>query len=189
MTKPGATLSTSDARRDVVIDAAIAEFARAGFHGTPISAVATKAGISQAYVFKLFPGKTTLFVAALDRCFELVEKALSAGAARAEGVSPEQILHEMGGAYAELIGDKNLLMLQVHAQSAADIPEVADAMRRGLARTTRFAKQRSDATDEQVQRFMAYGQLCHLITTLGLDGDTSDWAALLTAGIRHPAAR
>ncbi|WP_431958003.1 TetR/AcrR family transcriptional regulator [Nocardia lijiangensis] len=188
MTKTGATLSTSDARRDVVIDAAIVEFARAGFHGTPTNAVATKAGISQAYVFKLFPGKTTLFVAALDRCFELVEKALSAGAARAGEASPEQVLHEMGGAYAELISDKNLLMLQVHAQSAADIPEVADAMRRGLARTTRFAKQRSGATDEQVQRFMAYGQLCHLITTLGLDGDTSDWAALLATGIRHPAA-
>ena len=34
--------------------------------------------------------------------------------------------------------------------------------------------------------FLAYGQLCHLITTLDIDGDDGDWAAILTAGIRHP---
>ena len=181
-----ATLSTSEARRDAVVDAAIAEFARTGYHGTPISTVATRAGISQAYVFKLFPGKITLFVAALDRCFELVEQALSAGAGRVDGGDPEKILHAMGGAYAELIADNSLLMLQVHAQSAADITEIADALRRGFARVTRFAKERSGAEDGQVQRFIAYGQLCHLITTLDIDGDDGDWAAILNLGIRHP---
>lgn len=95
----------------------------------------------------------------------------------------------MGGSYAELIADKSLLMLQVHAQSAADIPEIANAVRRGLHRVTDYAKTRSDATDEQVQRFMAYGQLCHLITTLGLDDHEGSWEAILTAGIRHPRAR
>lgn len=188
MTKRGATLSKSDVRRDAVVDAAIAEFARTGYHGTPINAVAAKAEISQAYVFKLFPGKVALFVAALDRCFELVERAMSTGAARAHGTDPDQILHEMGGAYAELISDKNLLMLQVHALSAADIPEIAEAVRRGLARVTEFAKARSGAKDTAVQQFIAVGQLCHLITALGLDEHEGDWAAVLTAGIRHPNA-
>ncbi|WP_405164125.1 TetR/AcrR family transcriptional regulator [Nocardia sp. NBC_01499] len=188
MTKRGATLSTSEVRRDAVVDAAIAEFARSGYHGTPINNVATKAAISPAYVFKLFPGKIALFVAALDRCYELVERALSAGAARVDGAGPDEILYAMGGAYAELIADKSLLMLQVHAQSAADIPEIADAVRRGLARVTDFAKARSGAEDSAVQRFMAYGQLCHLITTLELDGHDSAWAAILTGGMRHPKA-
>ncbi|GAB3144499.1 TetR/AcrR family transcriptional regulator [Amycolatopsis sp. NPDC004378] len=186
MTKRGATLSTSDARRDVVVDAAIAEFARGGYHSTPISAVATKADISPAYVFKLFPSKVSLFVAALDRCFELVAHALSNGAARADGEAPEKILYEMGGAYAELIADRNLLMLQVHAQSAADTPEIADAVRRGLEKVTELARSRSGAPDDQVQRFIAYGQLCHLIATLDLDDHAGDWAAVLSAGIRHP---
>lgn len=186
MTRTWARLSTSVARRDAVIDAAIDEFARTGYHGTPINNVATRAGISQAYVFKLFPGKINLFVAALDRCFDLVEQALSTGAARAAGGSPEEILHAMGGAYAELIADNSLLMLQVHAQSAADIPEIADALRGGFARVTRFAKARSGGEDAQVQRFIAYGQLCHLITTLDIEGGDGDWAALLTTGIRHP---
>ncbi|MBF6253029.1 TetR/AcrR family transcriptional regulator [Nocardia farcinica] len=186
MSKSGAILSRSDARRDTVVDAAIAEFARTGYHGTPISTVAAAAQISPAYVFKLFPSKVTLFVAALDRCFERIESALAAGAARVPGAKPDEILYEMGGAYAELIGDRNLLMLQVHAQSVVDVPEIGEAMRCGIARVTELAKQRSGAEDAAVQRFIAFGQLCHLITTLGLDGDASPWAAILTEGIRHP---
>ncbi|MEV6559573.1 TetR/AcrR family transcriptional regulator [Nocardia sp. NPDC051756] len=188
MTKRGATLSTSEVRRDAVVDAAITEFARTGYHGTPINNVAAKAEISPAYVFKLFPGKIALFVAAIDRCFELVEQALSAGSPHTEDASPDEILYAMGGAYAHLIADKSLLMLQVHAQSAADIPEIADAMRRGLAKVTDFAKTRSGAEDSAVQRFMAYGQLCHLIVTLQLDQQDGDWAAVLTDGMRHPDA-
>ena len=189
MTKRGATLSTSDARRDAVVDAAIAEFARGGYHSTPISAVAARADISPAYVFKLFPGKVSLFVAALDRCYELVVHALSNGAARVEGTDPGKILYEMGGAYAELIADRNLLMLQVHAQSAADTPEIADAVRRGLAKVTEFARSRSGAADDEVQRFIAYGQLCHLIVTAELDGVPEPWARTLTVGMRHVGRR
>ncbi|MGW4248134.1 TetR/AcrR family transcriptional regulator [Nocardia sp. NPDC004722] len=185
MNRRGIALSTSDVRREAVLDAAITEFAKTGFHGTPINTVAVTAGISPAYVFKLFPSKVELFVAALDRCFERVEGALSAGAARVPGGDPEQVLHEMGGAYAELIADKSLLMLQVHALSAADVPDIAEAVRRGLRRVTEFAESRSKGSGEQVQHFMAYGQLCHLITTLGLDASEGPWAATLTAGIRH----
>src|SRR3954447_17807558 len=101
MSRRGVALSTSEIRRDAVVNAAIAEFARTGYHGTPINNVAARAEISPAYVFKLFPGKVALFVAALDRCYELVEQALANGAARAQGAEPEQILYEMGGAYAE----------------------------------------------------------------------------------------
>jgi hypothetical protein len=92
----------------------------------------------------------------------------------------------MGGANAELIADRNLLMLQVHAQSAADTPEIADAVRRGLAKVTEFTRTRSGAGADQVQRFVAYGQLCHLIATLDLDDHAGEWAAVLSAGVRHP---
>ncbi|MFC6010726.1 TetR/AcrR family transcriptional regulator [Nocardia lasii] len=186
MTKRGATLSTSDVRRDAVVDAAITEFAKTGYHGTPINTIAARAEISPAYVFKLFPGKIALFVAALDRCFDLVERAMSTGAANSGAEDPAGILHEMGEAYAELIADRSLLMLQVHAQSATDIPEIAEALRRGLAKVTTFAQRRSGGTPEQIQHFIAFGQLCHLVTTLGLDGDDESWARALTTGMRHP---
>jgi hypothetical protein len=40
-----------------------------------------------------------------------------------------------------------------------------------------------------VQQFVAYGQLCHLIVTAGLDDVDRPWAALLTAGMRHVGER
>ena len=178
-------LSTAEQRTTTVIDAAIAEFARTGYLGTPTTSIATRAAISTAYVFKLFPTKQKLFVAALDRCFERVLAAIEAGADAAATQSPADVLDAMGEAYADLIADRDLLMLQVHAQSAADVPEIGDALRRGLGSVTLFARSRSRASDTEVQRFIAYGQLCHLIVTTSIDGSTSEWASVLTEGIRH----
>ena len=123
--KTSKSLSTSDVRRDTVINSAIAVFAKGGYLGTPITAVAKQAGISPAYVFKLFPSKGELFVAALDRCFELIHSALAEGADASVDQTPEGLLFAMGGAYASLISNRDLLMLQVHAQSAGDLPEIA----------------------------------------------------------------
>jgi AcrR family transcriptional regulator len=179
-------LSTSEQRRETVVSSAITAFSRTGYLGTPIATVAEHAAISPAYVFKLFPGKEALFVAALDSCFDRILDALEHGAASAIDTSPDGILDAMGGAYAALIADRQLLMLQVHALSAAEVAPIGDALRRGLARVTRFASTRSGASDASVQRFMAYGQLCHLIVTAGVENIPEDWARLVSAGIRHP---
>jgi len=179
-------LSTSEERRPLVIAAAMTAFARNGYRGTTVADVAAEAGISSAYVFKLFPSKEQLFVGALDACFDRVVDALGRGAESTADHSPDGVLDAMGGAYAELIADRTLLMLQVHAQSAADIPEIGAALRRGYGRVTEFAASRSGATDAAVQRFIAFGQLCHLLVTLDLDAATEPWAKALSAGIRHP---
>ena len=185
---PGATasLSTAEARRETVLDSAVFVFAQSGYLGTPITAVAEHARISPAYVFKLFPSKEALFIAALDRCFQRIRAALQRGAQASSDHTPDGLLFAMGGAYADLITDRSLLMLQVHAQSAADQPEIAAALRQGFQEVVTFVQTRSGAPDEAVQRFVAYGQLCHLIVTMGVEHDTTPWAQLLTAGLRHP---
>ncbi len=179
-------LSTAEVRKPLVAASAVREFARGGFHGTTIADVARDARISPAYVFKLFPSKEQLFVAALDDCFGQILAALESGADEAENQTPGAVLDAMGDAYAHLIGDRSLLLLQVHAQSVAEIPEVRAALRAGLASVTSYAKSRSRADDEAVQRFIAYGQLCHLIVTVGIEDVPEPWAKLLAAGITHP---
>lgn len=179
-------LSTAEVRRPVVAASAVREFARGGYHGTTIADVAREARISSAYVFKLFPSKERLFVAALQECFERISIALDEAADAAEDQSPDVILDAMGGAYAQLIGDRTLLLLQVHAQSVAEITEIGDALRAGLARVTNLAKTRSGASDDAVQRFVAYGQLCHLLVTARIDTLPDAWAQMLSRGIRHP---
>jgi len=186
MSTRSSILSTADVRRPTVATAALSEFARGGYHGTTVADVARAAKISPAYVFKLYPRKEALFVAGLDACFDQILAALEAGADAADDQSPRAVLDAMGDAYADLIRDRALLMLQVHAQSAADLEEIGDALRNGLARITNFAKQRSQGTDEDVQLFMAYGQLCHLLVTARIEEIPADWARILSAGIRHP---
>lgn len=180
-------MSTAEARRDTVVASAVTVFAESGYESTPISKVAAHARISTAYVFKLFPSKVSLFVAALDACYDRIVAALQDTATRVENEEPQAILDAMGGAYAELIADRDLLMLQVHGQAATGNPEIADAVRRGVCRVTSYAASRSRAEPEQVQRFLAFGQLCHLLTTADVFDVDAAWARTLSEGIRHAA--
>lgn len=186
MVERSSILSTAESRRPLVAAAALRQFARGGFHGATIADVGREAGISPAYVFKLFAGKEALFVAAYELCAEKIVEALAEGADAAADQSPDAVLYAMGDAYARLISDRDLLMLQVHAQSVAEILEVGEALRAGLAKVTAFAKARSGGSDDAVQRFMAYGQLCHLIVTARLEAVPEEWATILSHGIRHP---
>lgn len=148
--------------------------------------VAREAGISTAYVFKLFPGKEQLFVVAVDACFDQIEATLASADTSHGESSPTAVLDKLGDAYADLIADRTLLLIQVHAQSVAGIPAIGDALRRGLARITQFAKERSGGTGLDVQRFIAYGQLCHLVVAAGVADIDEEWATILSHNLRHP---
>jgi hypothetical protein len=87
---------------------AIAAFAARGYLGTTTVEVARHAGISQAYLYRLFPDKETLFAAVVQRCFARIRDSLSEGAAAAAGSSPEVVLSAMGGACAQLTADQDL---------------------------------------------------------------------------------
>lgn len=173
----------------MVVSSAIATFARGGFNTVTIAEVAKHAGISPAYVSKLFSSKTKLFVAALEECYRRIIDALERGAAASEDQAPDAVLDAMGAAYAALIADRDLITLQVHAQSALADPAIAQAVRQGIADITEFVVARSRADGRSVQHFIAFGQFCHLLTALGAFDIDADWATMLTAGIRHSPAK
>src|SRR5437868_15075337 len=102
------SLSTADVRREDVLEAGMTAFAERGFHGTPTTAVAKAAGISQAYLFRLFPTKEELYVAAIGRCYERLSASMRRGAeqARAAGMEPMQ---GMALAYLDLMEDRTTL--------------------------------------------------------------------------------
>ncbi|MFE3761929.1 TetR/AcrR family transcriptional regulator [Streptomyces sp. NPDC059104] len=179
-------LSTAEERRETVLRTAIGAFAARGYFGTTTTEVAKAAGISQAYVYRLFPHKEALFVAVVDHCFVRVRASLEAGAADARGSSPEAVLSAMGDAYARLISDKDLMLVQLHAQAAAvSEPAVREAVRAGYARTVEYVRGASGGDDRQVQEFFAVGMLCHLVVSLDAGAVDAPWTRTLTAGIRH----
>lgn len=188
---PGATserrLSTAEERRDTVLRTALGAFAARGYYGTTTGEVAKSAGISQAYVYRLFPDKEALFVAVVEHCFARIRESLADGVAEARGSTPEAVLHAMGGAYARLIAqESSLLAVQMHAQCAAlSEPAVREVVQRGYARTVEYVRGVSGGDEAQVQDFFAKGMLCHLVVAVNADAVDAPWARTLSAGIRH----
>jgi AcrR family transcriptional regulator len=160
------TRSSSDERREQVIQAAVKEFAAHGFHATSTAAIAKRAGISQPYIYALFPNKHELFLA-VDR--HVVDRIRHAFAEAARGLdTPEERLEAMGHAYRELLKDRDEIRFQMQAHASAGDPELAEPIRRGFEQVVEDVRRISGASDEEVTAFMAKGMLLNVAASLGL---------------------
>src|SRR3954471_4957686 len=150
-------LSTADQRRDEVLETAMGVFADRGFHGTSTAAVAKAAGISHAYLFKLFPTKSELAAAVAERCFQKTHATFREAAERAKRDGVE-VLSAIGTAYAELVSDPESLLIQLHSFAAAVTDQaVREQVRHGFARLYDLVAQESLASHEEVQAWFAKG--------------------------------
>jgi AcrR family transcriptional regulator len=172
------TLSTAEDRREQILVAAEHVFAARGLHGTPTMEIAKAAGISQAYLFRLFPTKAELFSALVERCNDRIERtfAETAAAARAAG---EPVLQAMGSAYVGLLGDRDLLLNQLHAHAACDDPAIRDQMRRGFARLVEIVERETGAGAEEVRSFFAQGMLLNVLAAMQAQDLDEHWAQVL----------
>jgi AcrR family transcriptional regulator len=168
---------SAEERRELVLEVAIKEFARRGFHGTPTQDIADRAGISHAYLFRLFPTKTELFVAVTQRCFQRVNEAFATAAA---GTEPgEERLHAMGGAYKDLLTDRTRLLGQLQSYAACDDPKVRKAVQRGWEELYSFVERESGAEAEEVRAFFATGMLLTVAAAADLFAVDPKWAERL----------
>jgi AcrR family transcriptional regulator len=74
-------------RREAVLRAARIEFGAGGYAGTGTESIARRAGVSQPYLFRLFPSKKALFLATVDRCFDDLGELFERAAGGRTGVS------------------------------------------------------------------------------------------------------
>jgi AcrR family transcriptional regulator len=179
MIPPSATrqLSTAAERREVLIEAAVAAFAEHGFHGTPTTEIAKAAGISQAYLFRLFPTKSELYVAAVDRCYARLGDAMRV-AAEDEGAPGETVLERMGHAYAALLQDPTTLRatLQAFAAASGDDLAIRDAVRRGYGDLIELIQRISGAAGEELRDFVARGMLMTVLAGMDAPSIDASWA-------------
>jgi AcrR family transcriptional regulator len=173
------TLSTAEQRREDVLRAAMKVVGERGLYGTPTTEIANAAGISQAYLFRLFPTKTELFVAVLERSYERIHDTMAAAAAagRRDG---RPALQAMGEAYTDLIRDPGVLLTQLQGQAAASEPAVREVLRRGFRELLELAERESGAEPAEVQAFFAQGMLCNVIAAMQIDDLDEHWAEVLT---------
>jgi AcrR family transcriptional regulator len=174
---PTRQLSTAAERREVLIEAAVAAFAEHGFHGTPTTEIAKAAGISQAYLFRLFPTKSELYVAAVDRCYRRLGDAMRA-AAENESADGESVLERMGHAYAELLQDPTTLRATLQAFAAASGEDLAirEAVRRGYGDLVELIRSLTDAAGDELRDFVARGMLMTVLAGMDAPAIDAPWA-------------
>jgi AcrR family transcriptional regulator len=174
------TLSTAEDRRETVLQAAMKVMASRGIAGTPTAEIARQAGISHAYLFRLYPTKSDLAVAVVERASQRIYDAFAAAAASA-GEGPEEKLKAMGHAYGELLQDRELLLVQLHSHAAAaEDAALREVARRGFERLVALVEEQSGADSTQVGRFFATGMLMNVMASLDAGSLGEHWAELLT---------
>ncbi|GAA2500737.1 helix-turn-helix domain-containing protein [Streptomyces longisporus] len=160
-------------RRESVIRAAIAEFARTGYRGTSTAAIAKRVGVTQPYLFRLFPDKKAIFVAALVRSADDTRLAFERAA---DGVADgERAWQVMADAYAQLISTRPetlLMQMQAYATVAAAEAQgddlVGEVVRAGWMSIWETVHLSLGADAETTASFFACGMLGNALTAIGL---------------------
>lgn len=150
-----------------MLDAATHEFAQRGYHAASTASIAERAGISQPYIYALFPNKKELFLAAHDR---MVSHLRSAFVNAALGLdTPEARLQAMGMAYRPLIeGHRDELLLQMQGHAVAADQEIGPAVAASFKGLYDDVLRVSGASAAEVSGFFACGMLINVATALGL---------------------
>jgi AcrR family transcriptional regulator len=153
-------------RREAVLRAAQIEFGLGGYEGTTTEAIARRVGVSQPYLFRLFPSKKALFLATVERCFDKLTRLVDSAA---EGLTGEEALMAIGRAYNAQLDNRDILQLQLQMWAAAcHDEEVRAVVRRRLSALWRQAERLSGADDQRIMTFMASGMLLNVFAALEL---------------------
>lgn len=174
-------LRSSEDRRPELVDAALVEFSRKGLYGTPTTAIAARAGISQAYLFRLYPTKEDLFVACVAEAFGRVREEFERAGEPHRG-DPVAALEAMGEAYDRMLGEGDMLVNQLHSYAACQEPAVRDAVQENFGAIVDTVRDVSGAPDEEVQAFIAHGMLMNVIGAIGASGSNAQWVKTVTCG-------
>ncbi|MBM7087784.1 TetR/AcrR family transcriptional regulator [Streptomyces sp. S12] len=173
---------SAEERRRSVIRAATAEFARGGYHGTSTEAIAKRVGVSQPYLFRLFPSKKAIFLAAAEQC---VEDTIRAFAEASDGLEGEEALRAMAQAYNRTIAEQpEQLQMQMQmylAVAAAEREgdhEFGATVRDGWTRLWDTVHLALGADVRETTTFMAYGMLINCLVAMGFPPEHRVWEGL-----------
>ncbi|MBS2964532.1 TetR/AcrR family transcriptional regulator [Actinocrinis puniceicyclus] len=179
---------SAEDRREQVIKEAITVFARSGYEGATTAAIAARVGVSQPYLFRLFPTKKALFLAASERN---MDDTLGLMREAAGGKSGQDALEAMGQAYQEkLLTHREWLLMQLQTFAACYDEDVQRQTQQCLQRIWDEVEKLSGLPIEDRVIFFAKGMFCNVIAAAGrLDGMDSPWMPVLDALNAHTQAQ
>jgi AcrR family transcriptional regulator len=159
-------------RRSQVLGIAASEFANHGLHGASIEAIAREAGITQAYVFRMFRTKKALFVELVGAAFDRFSDGMVQAA---KGDSGLRALSLMGLEYDALLADRTTLLLQLQGFAACDDSEVRDLVRGRLGHMWDAVAATSGLDPVTVKSFLAFGMLLNTLAAVDVDELDEPW--------------
>jgi AcrR family transcriptional regulator len=160
-----ASRMSADERRESVIRAAIVEFAKGGLAGTSTEDIARRADISQPYLFRLFGTKKELFLAAIERTFDRAQSILVEAAGDLTG---DEAKMAMAGAYRMFLGDRTLLLTQMHAYAACDDDDVRRVTQGCFGKLWLKVAEITGLDDDTLIAFFGHGMLLNMAAAMDL---------------------
>lgn len=176
---PKATRMDAADRRELVLDAATRAFARGGYAGTSTDAVAKEAGVSQPYVVRMFGTKVELFRLVFQRSIDGIMAAF--GSVLASGPldpTDDDTWANLGGAYADLVADRDLLMVMMHGFGAGAVPEIGRQAREGMGAIYSQIRSGTGCSEDQARQFIAHGMLLNVLLSMQAPEHPEDSAGL-----------
>lgn len=171
---------TGAQRRAQVLGIAAGEFANHGLHGASIEAIAHQAGITQAYVFRLFGTKKALFTGLVGAAFDRFSDGMARAAEDADGLPA---LASMGAQYYESLADRTTLMLQLQGFAACGDREVRDLVRSRVAHMWETIAG-TGLDPVTLKSFLAFGMLLNNAAAMRVDELDEPWADGVRTRIR-----
>jgi AcrR family transcriptional regulator len=160
-------------RRDALVAAAIEEFAIGGLDGTPVDRIARRVGVAQPYVFSLFPTKRDLFMAAVERGFEMVMELFAEQAEEFKRAHPGEVDREalmawLGDSYVELLAhNRAKLMFQLQAYAACHDERIRETVSAAYQRLEVQIHEITGAAEDEVSEFLSVGMWLNVQAALG----------------------
>ena len=164
----------SDERREQIIAAAARVFGERGYEGGTTDAVAKEAGISQAYVVRMFGSKENLFLAVGERASNIIAAGFrEALASLPPDADQHTKMHALGDAYTDLVSDRGQTLALLHLFSQGQDEVLGPYARKCFTDVYTIVREEAGMSVEQAVQFFAHGMLITVLQALRL-GETTD---------------
>ncbi len=166
---------TAEERRDQILNAASVVFGERGYVGGTTDAIAKQAGVSQAYVVRMFGGKENLFRETAERAAARVVATFRSVIADFTG---NEDFHDkdmaLAKAYAQLVADRGLLLTMLHLFSLGHDATFGPIARECFLRAYRVIRDEAGMTAHEASTFFAHGMLCTVLLAMRMPDEATN---------------
>lgn len=168
---------TAEERRESILAAACAVFGERGYAGATTDAIASVAGISQAYVVRTFGSKEQLFIAASNRATDRIAHTFRVAIAEAKHAGDEEhMVNRLGTAYVQLMADRGTLLTLLHMFTQGHHPVLGPIARERFLEVYRIVRDEAGLGGDAATVFFANGMLSNTLLALRLPDIAADSA-------------